>query len=231
MKNTRPTEMMILAGGLGTRLRPVLSDVPKPMAPINERPFLEYILDHWIDQGIKKFILSIGYLGEMIKNHFGEIEYVEESSPLGTGGALKLALCNTSWLGKYALLANGDTWFPVDLTIMFQDALKQVKPFTIALRDLAENDRYGSVQINEKGSVEAFEVISKGRSYINGGCYLFDVGIIRSELNEYPEAFSLEKDFLVPYAANGNVGSSIQNCAFLDIGVPHDYQCAIKVLG
>ena len=91
------TTAIILAGGLGTRLREAVPDLPKPMAPVNGRPFLEYLIDYWIEQGVKRFVMSVGYLHQDIVRHFGyryrgvEIDYSVEESPLGTGGALLLA--------------------------------------------------------------------------------------------------------------------------------------------
>lgn len=236
MNSLRPKEMLILAGGLGSRLRAVVSDVPKPMAPIGGRPFLEYLLDYWITQGVQRFVLSTGYLGHSIQDHFGgtyrsaTIAYVHEHAPLGTGGALRLALTEHSWSGKFLVMINGDTWFPVDLGLMVTHALRQEKPVTIALRAIDENDRYGGVRLGPDGVVEAFDVKSQGRTLINAGCYLLDVATMRAELKEYPAAFSLEKDFMVPYVSRGRVGSSIQDRPFLDIGVPEDYRRAAAYL-
>ena len=114
---------IILAGGLGTRLKSVVSDVPKPMAPIQSTPFLEIVINYWINQGIKRIILSVGYMSDIIINHFGKsfkdisIEYVDEVSPLGTGGALKNVL-NKLIINDPFLVINGDTFFEVDLDSM-----------------------------------------------------------------------------------------------------------------
>src|SRR5438067_6674889 len=113
-------EAIVLAGGLGTRLRSAVADVPKPMAPIRGRPFLEYLFDHWIDQGIRRFTLSVGYRHEVIVDHFGKayhgatIRYAVERSPLGTGGALLGTLATFS-VEAPVLLLNGDTYFAVDV--------------------------------------------------------------------------------------------------------------------
>ena len=118
---------IILAGGLGTRLRKVAPKVPKPMAPINNRPFVEYQMDYWINQGITQFILSVGYLKDVIINHFGNsykgisIEYVEESSPLGTGGGLLFAAKN---LHETFVVLNGDTFFEVNINSLYKFHLK-----------------------------------------------------------------------------------------------------------
>lgn len=237
MNNSNPKEMLILAGGFGTRLREAVSSVAKPMAPINGRPFLEYLMDYWIEQGIYRFILSIGYLGDNVKNHFGEryqsasIEYVHEATPLGTGGALQLALRDISWSGKCALLINGDTWFPVDLELMMKHALKQNKPLTVALKTMEHSDRYSRVLVDIDGTIKKFNIKNDDHALINAGCYLFNVEEIRNALTEYSSEFSLENDFLVDYATSGNVGSSIQDHPFLDIGIPEDYWRASEYLG
>ena len=114
------TTAIILAGGLGTRLRSAVTDLPKPMAPIGGRPFLEYQLDYWIAQGISRFVLSVGYQHEVIIDHFGtsyegiELNFVIEETPLGTGGGLLLAAEKVGNDTPFLLL-NGDTYFSVDL--------------------------------------------------------------------------------------------------------------------
>lgn len=236
MSSNRPSEMLILAGGFGTRLRPLVSDVPKPMAPVAGRPFLEYLLDYWISQGIRRFVLSTGHLGHVVQGHFGSgyrgapISYVHEQSPLGTGGALRRALTEITWSGDVALTANGDTWFPVDLSRLVSDAAQQQKPITIALKAMAKNERYGGVEVNTDRSVKSFGINADGHTLINAGCYLFDVSALRQALTDLPETFSLENDFLAEYAAKSLVGSSIQEQIFLDIGIPEDYQKTSELL-
>ena len=113
---------IILAGGLGTRLREAVPNLPKPMVPIHNRPFLEHQMDYWIEQGITRFILSVGYLKDIIISHFGNsyksvsIDYAIETSPLGTGGALLLAAKN---LNETFLVLNGDTFIEVSLDGFF----------------------------------------------------------------------------------------------------------------
>lgn len=236
MKTNQPSEMLILAGGFGTRLKSVVSDVPKPMAPISGRPFLSYLLNYWISQGIQRFVLSTGHLGNIVQAYFGEtyrdttIDYVHEQSPLGTGGALRLALNSVRWANDTALMANGDTWFPVDLKQLCADAKQQNAPITLALKAIEKNDRYGGVVVSSDGKIKLFGSKSEGLTYINAGCYLLNVNTIKQALAGMPETFSLENDFLSPYAANGLVGSSLQDKPFLDIGVPDDYQKASNFL-
>lgn len=236
MKTHRPSEMLILAGGLGTRLRSVVSDVPKPMAPISGRPFLAYLIDHWIGQGVKRFVLSTGHLGNVVHAYFGEtyhgaiIEYVHEQAPLGTGGALRLAMNSVEWAKEAVLMVNGDTWFPVDLSQLYADAEQQNLPIMLALKTIENNDRYGGVDVGADRKVNLFGIKSVGATRINAGCYLLSVGVLKQALATMPEAFSFEGDFLPLYAAKGFVGSSLQDKAFLDIGIPEDYKKAATFL-
>ncbi len=130
------TTAIILAGGLGIRLKKVVQDLPKPMALIRGRPFLEYQMDFWISQGVTKFILSVGYLKQTIIDHFGDsyltasIDYIVEDEPLGTGGALLLA---SQGLKETFLLLNGDTFFEVDLNNLIAFHKKQQSELTLSL--------------------------------------------------------------------------------------------------
>lgn len=217
---SQPNEMLILAGGFGTRLQSVVSDVPKPMAPVGEHPFLAYLLDYWIGQGIQRFVISTGHLASVIESHFGStyrsasITYVHEQFPLGTGGALRLVLESVTWANELALMANGDTWFPVQLQQLCADAVQQGTPITLALKKIEKNDRYGGVAIGAEGHITAFGVEANGASYINAGCYLFNVSALKNAFAGMPATFSLENDFLVPFASQGFVGSSIRTSHF-----------------
>jgi len=222
--------MLVLAGGFGTRLKSVISDIPKPMAPVAGRPFMAYLLDHWITQGIQRFVISTGYLAEVIESYFGReyrgaaIIYVHEDSPLGTGGALCLALHSIKWTNELILMANGDTWFPVQLEQLYKDAARQDTPITLALKKLEKNDRYGSVKLDHDGRVSEFGKNNVHSSYINAGNYLINVTTIKKAFANQPPFFSLEKDFLPQLVSGGMVGASIQDQPFLDIGIPIDYQ-------
>lgn len=230
--NRHPTEMLILAGGFGTRLRSVINGLPKPMAPIYEKPFLSYLMDHWIEQGVQRFVLSVGYLSDTIRNYFGRIyrgaviDYVDELTPLGTGGALRFALNEIEWSDKSILMANGDTWFPISLWQLCEDAKKQRLPIIAALKQLNNNDRYSGVCIGPKGEINEFGVKGDGLTLINGGCYLLSVKELKKNLKDMPRTFSFESDFLPEYSLSGMVGSSVQEIPFLDIGIPEDYQKA-----
>lgn len=231
------TEAIILAGGFGTRLRSVINDVPKPMAPVQDRPFLEHLMDYWIGQGIQRFILSVGYLGEHIEAHFGatyrgkNVSYVHENTPLGTGGGVRQVLLQTQWWHTHAVLINGDTWYEVSLPQLVSDAVASIQPITIALKPMKLNDRYGSVSIDSHNRVTEFGIKTTGRCLINGGCYLLDIKAVSGFIRDYPDQFSLEQDFLVPLSKEGKVAASIQDTTFLDIGIPADYAQAPKILG
>ncbi len=229
----KPHTAIILAGGLGTRLRPVVNDLPKSMAPVHGRPFLSFLMDYWIDQGIENFVLSVGYLSDQIQTYFGaryrncSITYVVETTPLGTGGGLRKVLLDLEWQQSHVVLINGDTWYPVDLLAV---CAATRLPITIALKPLSENQRYAGVTIDNNAQVTAFGVKADGPCLINGGCYLINIPPITDQLRNYPANFSLEQDFLIQLANRGLVGASIQDVSFLDIGIPADYSRATALL-
>lgn len=226
-----PTELLILAGGLGTRLRKAVSDVPKPMAPINGVPFLDYLMAHWRNQGIRRFVLSVGYMADAIRTHFGThyhdcaIDYAFESTALGTGGAIRNAIINGACSGENLVITNGDTWFPVQLSILAADAIRTGKPVTVAVKRIANNDRYGGVELDETGLVRRF-VAGKQEAanpVINGGTYLIHPDYLADHMCNRLGPFSFERDFLEHLAVAGLLGASMQDVQFLDIGIPEDY--------
>jgi D-glycero-alpha-D-manno-heptose 1-phosphate guanylyltransferase len=225
-----PAEALILAGGLGTRLRPAVPDLPKPMAPVNGRPFLAILMEYWRRQGIERFVLSVGWMAERIISHFGSafqgasVEYLREETPLGTGGALALALNAVDWRCGNVLLLNGDTWLTASLPRLTADARPEL-PATLTLLHVARNDRYGGVEPGDQGRVRRFGLPADGgAAFINAGCVLVNAGLARHSLRGFPERFSLENDWLAPLAAQGLVGASVQDAEFVDIGVPEDYR-------
>lgn len=221
----------VLAGGLGTRLRSVVSDVPKPMAPVNGRPFLDYLLHYWQGQGISDFILSVGYLSEVITDYFGtshagaSIRYVQEPSPLGTGGALALAEREGMLREDEVLLLNGDTWFEASLPALEQDAAAHPHAaMVLTLLKIPRNTRYGSVHVDGQGLITSFGEKTDAPDLINAGCCLLRTREFARSLAGMPEVFSLEKDLLPRLAAAGRLGASIQDAPFIDIGIPEDYE-------
>ena len=153
---------LILAGGFGTRLRSAVPDLPKPMAPISGRPFLEYLLDYWMEHGVSHFVLAVGYRHEVIIDHFGnrygdaEIEYVIEKTPRGTGGGLLLA---ANKLGKAEpfLLLNGDTYFAVDLKKLIEFSLANDADWCFSLFRTNETGRYMGLDISPEGKITALK--------------------------------------------------------------------------
>ena len=227
-------EAVVLAGGLGTRLRSVVHDLPKCMAPVGGEPFLSYILDWLASYKITRVVLSVGYLKESIidwvstQNYPFEIDYAIEDTPLGTGGGIKLALSKCK--ARKVIVVNGDTFFPVDL-----DAIPFAAPVTVALKPMTDFDRYGAVSVMPASTPvmpdligHLLKVVSfNEKAYvkqglINGGVYALN-GL---DLSTYPEKFSFEKDLLAPLSAQGQVCGWVSDSYFIDIGIPADYERA-----
>ncbi len=225
-----PSEAIVLAGGLGTRLRRVVKDVPKPMARVNGRPFLSYVLDPLAEAGIAKAVLSIGYRSESIKDFFGptyremSIEYMIETEPLGTGGAILSSLSAVS--GEELFILNGDTFFGVGLDGLIKAHRESRAEITLALKPMRDFERYGSV-ILEEGRVSGFREKSFERSgYVNGGVYAVNRDIGEKLSKAGRKAFSFEKDFLEKEIGSLNASGFVSDAYFIDIGVPEDYERA-----
>ena len=226
---------IILAGGLGTRLREVVSHLPKPMVLINNRPFLEYQLDFWIEQGITRFILSVGYLKESIINHFGRnyhgavIDYVEESEPLGTGGGLLLAAND---LDEVFLVLNGDTYIEVDLENFYKFHEKSNSIWTIALFSTSDFSRFLALDICQNGQIKSLKPKNKlSLGLANGGVYLIEPKALK-EIGFAPgDSVSLESQLIPNFISKGGKLFG-QECfgKFIDIGLPEDYLRAKDVL-
>lgn len=223
-------EAIILAGGFGTRLQPVLRELPKAMAPVNGRPFLEYQLAYLKSHGIDRVIISAGYRSETIIKHFGfryngiEIDYAVEKTPLGTGGGIRLAM--EKCLRPTVLALNGDTLFLIDLNDFKLKHLQQEKPLSIALRKVDDISRYGSVSLDKNNVVTAFGEKSpeKMPGLINGGIYLLDRNFYL--LHSKPGNFSLEKDFFEIWYPKSVISGFAFDAYFRDIGITEDYQKA-----
>ena len=146
------TPVIILAGGFGTRLSTVVKDVPKPMAPINGKPFLHYIFEELQHQKIKTVVLSVGHLKEVIQDYFLDsylgidIQYAIEHEPLGTGGGIRYAF---SFVDDDAFVLNGDTFFDIDLSKL----KNSTSDISIALKPMFEFDRYGTVELNNENRI------------------------------------------------------------------------------
>lgn len=225
----RQTEMMeavVLAGGMGTRLRPVVQDIPKPMAPVGNRPFLSYILDELLSQGVRRVVLSTGYRHEVVEDYFGhhykgvEIAYSVEDSPLGTGGAIKKALAYVHT--PQAMILNGDTMFKVDLQAMQQFHQEHGADMTLALKKLDDCARYGVVETSEDDRVIRFgEKMASKSGAINGGIYMLKKELVLEK--DLPEKFSFEKDFMEAFYQDMKMIAFESDAYFIDIGIPQDY--------
>ncbi|MFQ5412004.1 MAG: nucleotidyltransferase family protein, partial [Phycisphaerae bacterium] len=216
-------EAVILAGGRGTRLNSVVTDVPKPMADIAGRPFLQYSLDHLSSQGLERLILAVGYKYESVRAFFGEkyqdvpILYSIEHEPLGTGGALKQAMGLVE--GDNFLAINGDSLFkiPIEPLRLFHEQKGAV--LTVALKRMTDCGRYGSVRIDREGRILSFEEKRAGTSgAINGGVYILRRGFL-SELS-LPERFSFEEDVLESLCSRFPFYAMEFTDYFIDIGIP-----------
>ncbi|WP_134044204.1 D-glycero-D-manno-heptose 1-phosphate guanosyltransferase [Helicobacter pullorum] len=215
------SEAVVLCGGLGTRLRKIVKDVPKPMAPVGDKPFLAFVLEYLKKQNIKRVILAVSYKYEVIQQYFGdeflgmEIVYSIEKIPLGTGGAIKQAL---EFASRDCYVLNGDTFFEIPLEEMKLGKSK----ICIALKRMYDFDRYGAVEIDKNGFVESFEekkFIKEG--YINGGTYLVAKDIFDKFVLE--DKFSFEK-FLQENYKTLRIKTKVFDHYFIDIGIPEDYE-------
>jgi D-glycero-alpha-D-manno-heptose 1-phosphate guanylyltransferase len=223
-------EAIILAGGFGTRLQKVVNDLPKSMALINDKPFLEYLLNFLTGQGIQKIILSVGYKREMIQDYFKvrykqvTISYAIEEEPLGTGGGILNALEQVEGDSVFAL--NGDSMFRIDLQAMQHLHQKTGADLTMALRYLDDTSRYGTVRIdNEKRVTGFFEKNQDSEpGYINGGIYLINKNFMVS--SSFGKKFSIEKDCFEKCYNNSKIFGYPARGYFLDIGIPEDYMKA-----
>lgn len=223
-------EVIILAGGLGTRLQPVIEGLPKAMAPVRGRPFLEYLLDYLAESGLTHAIMSTGHLSDIIQDHFREkyrgikISYAFEDKPLGTGGAVVNA-------GKMVqkeqyFVMNGDTLFRADMRKMYSTHRDKKADITIALREAEDVSRYGCINMEEKGRIITFseKEKKKGGGWINGGIYLMNKSVISDA--ELPVIFSLEKDLFPSILGDHDVYGFTDDAYFIDIGTPEDYERA-----
>jgi D-glycero-alpha-D-manno-heptose 1-phosphate guanylyltransferase len=219
---------IILAGGLGTRLRAVVADRPKVLAPVAGRPFLTYLLDQLARTGIRRVVLSTGHLAEQFAELIGQeyhglqIAYAEESDPLGTGGAIKFAGQSTDSL--HVLVMNGDSYFDADLAAYMNWHRAGGQDVSLLLVEVPDASRFGTVELRPDGAhVAAFlekqphEV--PGR--INAGVYL----LRREMLMRIPDGrCSIERDVFPKWLDEFDVRAWVTDGEFIDIGVPSDYE-------
>ncbi|MCB0337879.1 MAG: nucleotidyltransferase family protein [Bdellovibrionales bacterium] len=224
-----PLTAVVLAGGLGTRLRSHVSQVPKPMAPLGDKPFLEYLFLYLRKQSIERIIISVGYLGEQIVEYFGEsyvdtpLVYVSETTRLGTGGAIA-GVINECKLPSQIFVLNGDTLFPVDLVSLKQTHDKARADCSIAVFQSADTQRYASIALQQDGRVLSFGDTSGKGTWANGGMYLFNTAALATLCNGKKPPFSLEQDLFPQMLTQQFLVHGFQSDApFLDIGIPDDY--------
>lgn len=219
-------QALILAGGLGTRLRKVLSNCPKPMMQVGSSPFLEYLILQLKRYNLTEIILSIGYLGDKIRQHFQNgrkwgvrIRYSEEKAPLGTGGAVRLA--EDFIKSNDFLVLNGDSYLDIDLNEFIGFHKLQKALATLALVEVHKPDRYGLVEIDKDYRITNFKekgTVSKS-SLVNGGAYIFHKKICSS----IPEGkISLEKN-IFPVLMGKRFYGKPHKAYFIDIGIPEEY--------
>lgn len=220
---------VILAGGLGTRLRAVVADRPKVLAKVGGRPFLYYLLDQLIEVGLKKVILCTGYLGELIQAELGDtyepldLLYSKEEEPKGTAGSLRLALPLIST--EVALVMNGDSYFRMNIMDFWKFHNKNECIASIALTRVDDTGRYGQVDFDETGKVSQF--VEKGDTqragWISAGIYLISKALIATIPTGKP--VSIEKETFPLWVENG-LFAFCSHADFIDIGTPESYRMA-----
>ena len=222
-------EAIILAGGLGTRLRNAIGDLPKCMAPVAGQPFLHYLFRYLAGQSISRVVCSLGYQSEAVIEWLGKeeapfkIDWVAEETPLGTGGGIRLAMEQCTARDVFVL--NGDTMFAIDIGRMRETHRQHRAEATLALKAMLNFDRYGTVHTDADSCIISFEEKApKAEGAINGGIYL-----IRREAflaRPLPQKFSFEKDYLERYTGERLFFGRAHDAYFIDIGVPEDYEQA-----
>ena len=220
---------VILAGGLGSRLRACVADRPKVLAEVRGRPFLTYILDQLAQAGIRQVVLCTGYLGEKIQEKIGNnyksmsLKYSREDEPLGTGGALKLALslCQSDPI----IALNGDSFFDVDLGGYLNWFLTTDRDAALLLTREADVGRFGQVLLGEDGRISGFaeKGAGQGPGWINAGIYLLRKKVLAAIPSGTP--CSLERE-VFPRLVGGSFYGCCREGKFIDIGTPESYQAA-----
>ncbi len=233
-------QAIILAGGLGTRLRSVVSDLPKCMAPVAGKPFLHYVIAHLQKEGINNFIFSVGYKSENIINYLINVsnkfssdsyginfQFSMEDEPLGTGGAVQLAIKKS--IEENILICNGDTLYKITVAQLNDFHLQHNSECTLCLKPMNNFDRYGAVELGNNNSIISFKEKQFYKTgLINGGVYALNT---KSFLNKnFPEKFSFEKDYLEKFVNKKKMFGLIQDEYFIDIGIPEDYERAKREL-
>lgn len=223
-------ECVILAGGMGTRLRSVVSNVPKCMAPVAGKPFLHYQFETLEKTGFSHVILSLGYKHQIVEDWVSslktklQITPIVENQPLGTGGGIRLALTLATEPNIFIL--NGDSFLRVDFEEMMKIHISTNAVATLALKEMHNFDRFGLVELNSSHQITAFKEKQFCHSgLINGGIYILQ----KKSLKDSPERFSLEHDFFEKKVKENFFAGFITSGYFTDIGTPEDYAKAQSV--
>ena len=224
-------EAIVLAGGFGTRLRALVPDTPKPMAPVAGKPFLEILLQALAQKGFTRVVLSLGFLAHKVTEHFGarfagmDLHYVIEDQPLGTGGAVRLALASCSQ--DHVFVLNGDTFLDLEAHAVEAEWQTDKRPIIVA-RQVPDTSRYDRL-LTDADRVSGFaEKGARGPGLINAGCYVF----ARDQLDSFAlhHNFSLEADYLAHAVQTTTFKTFVTQGLFIDIGVPEDYRMAQTML-
>ena len=229
MNNLSKITAAILAGGLGTRLRSVVSGQPKVLAKVNGRPFMAYLLDQLSQAGVKKVVLCTGYLGEQVEATFGKsynglaLSYSQEQSALGTGGALRIALPLLK--SEPVLVLNGDSFCQADFIYFLNQHITRKATASLLLTEVPDIGRYGSVQLSMDGKIISFEEKGEktGTGIINAGVYLLNYTFLESIPKN--TNVSLEHE-MFPFWINKGLYGFRSKGNFIDIGIPQDYAAA-----
>ncbi len=221
-------DVIILAGGLGTRLQTLVHDLPKPMAEVASHPFLHYILKSLNVEQTQRIVLSVGYKHEVIREYIGEefrgipVQYAIEHEPLGTGGGIALAMSHCT--EEKVLILNGDTYFNVEVSRLWDKHVQEGNKLTLGVKYIEKPDRYGSVVTDaQSGRILQFKEKEENAAaaFINAGVYLIE----RDLSSDFPVTpkWSFEKDFLEKELSRIQIGTAASAALFIDIGIPEDY--------
>jgi D-glycero-alpha-D-manno-heptose 1-phosphate guanylyltransferase len=228
MPSTSELQAIVLAGGLGTRLRESVADLPKPLAPVNGRPFLNFVLSYLRRSGLRRVILATSYMHEEFEKRYGkeykglELDYSVEQEPLGTGGGLRQAIASVT--SQNVLIINGDTFFAADIDELLAMHSNTDADLTIGLKPMRNISRYGIVKTEGSRVVSFEEKKEVAVGNINAGVYVAKRDLF--DAFELPKKFSIEEDFLRKYTTQLNIHAHISEAYFIDIGIPADYQRA-----
>jgi NDP-sugar pyrophosphorylase family protein len=232
------TQVCILAGGRGTRLKSAVPTMPKILAPVLNQTFLDFMIDYLYCQGMYRVVFLLGYMHEVIVQYIKknllpskpriEITISVEPEPLGTAGALKFA---SNFLDTIFFLINGDSYLEFQAQQMLRKHRDTGAMATIAICEVEDTSRFGSIEMSPDGHIISFceKDASRGYGFVNAGIYLLN----REIVTEIPtgELVSIEKETFPMLIANGKkIVSVIQNGPFIDIGTPESYQAFIEMV-